>query len=315
MRRYWRMASDPWSRALPIVALALGCGVAAQGVQARAKPNADLATAVARGCQTYAARLQRDLHTLRGEWLVDSTRAKPSPDTAEKPMAQRRLLRSRRSYRLQAVVDGEAWREFSETISASGDEFEAGDQTVRGFDGSTTVSGKRARGGGAWQIRTWPGNMGDTVWNQEVGFLTGVALLQSQDLSPATVAGMTVSEAKLGGHKCYVLTREERSDDPVLTVQKTWICPDFGYAVVRVESLLERSSRSSWGNVAGRIRWELSNFRQFGEGLWLPLGYSGKSEEKPPGGDWRVTAYRKARATKLQVNIPIAKKELQVSDD
>jgi hypothetical protein len=309
------MASDLWRRALPVVALALGCGIPAQGVQAGAKPNADLAKAVARGCQTYAARLQSDLHTLRGEWLVDSTRARPSPDTAEKPMAQRQILRSRRSYRLQAVVDREAWREFSETISASGDEFGAGDQTVRGFDGSTTVSGERARGAGAWRVRTWPGNVGDTVWNQEVGFLIGVALLKSQDLAPATVAAMTVSEAKLGGHKCYVLTREVRADDPVLTVQKTWVCPDFGYAVVRTESLLERSPRSSWGNVAGRIRWEYSDFRQFGEGLWLPLGYSEKSEEKPPGGDWRVTRDRKARATKLQVNIPIAKRELQVPDN
>jgi hypothetical protein len=309
------MAPDPWRRLLPMVALALGCGVAAQGVQARAKPDAGLAKAVARGCQTYAGRLQSDLHTLRGEWLVESTGARPSPDTADKPTAQRRMLSFRKSYRLQAVVDREAWREFSETISASGDESEAGEQTVRGFDGSTTVSGQRARSASAWRTRTWPGNVGDTVWNQEVGFLTGVALLNSQDLTPATVAGMTVSEAKLGGHQCYVLTREERSDDPVLTVQKTWVCPDFGYAVVRVESLLERSPHSSWGNVAGRIRWELSNFRQFGEGLWLPLGFSQKREEKPPGGDWRVTAYRKARATKLQVNIPIAKKELQVSDD
>jgi len=127
---------------------------------------------------------------------------------------------------------------------------------------------------------------------------------------------MTVSEAKLAGHRCYVLTREQRSsDDPVLWLQKTWVCPDFGYAVVRIESLLERSSRSRWGRAAARSRLEFSDFREFGEGLWLPLGYLEKREEKPPAGDWRLKMYRKARATKLQVNVPIAEKELQMPGD
>jgi len=301
-------------RKLPAVVLfALACAIPGEGARGVPRSDAGLAAVVVRGLASYTQRWQSELHTLRGVWLVDSASARPGGQGAA-PVAQAMGL-SQESYRLQAAVDGETWRESLRVISASGGDSKAGDESQHGFDGSITFSATRGGGATSWRSRRWPGNVGDTVWAQEIGVLTGLSLAQDGGLAAATVPGQTLSEGKIGGHACFVVTREERGTDPVRTVHKTWVCPDYGYAIVRVETLIERSPKSKWGHLLGRGRTDLSNFRKFGDGLWLPLTYLQKAEDRPPGKGWQTRSYRKARAAKLEVNARIAPEELRAPAD
>ncbi len=298
-----------------VLSLAVGlagplCLPAAAPASRTPDPDASMILeAVLRGIDARGEAVRSQIGVMKGLWQVDTARRKyPSPTHPPDDVDGTRL--ERRSAREFAVLSGEKYRAATREISAQGD----GRLTVSGYDGRSAWVFESIHPKGSRLHETTRAAPSDL----RVALLTGL----QQCLSYAAedrlgaylrrVGAGLVSEDIVDGRLCYVV----ECHPPVDTepTEMFWVCPDYGYAVVRV-SRAYQSPKGRTRRYHYRAREDYSRFQEHAPDVWLPHAASSATEIGLGDGTWAVLSHESADAVYLKTNVLLAPEEFDVPED
>lgn len=275
-------------------------------------PSRSSLVTILRGLEAREKAARAQLESAKGLWEVESSVRQGLFDDKGNPIRWPPDLSKtwieRRSARVYSAFAGEAYREAERILEPE----ESRSAEIWGCDGET----------GWWCGSTPWGKRCVTRGRQEICWLrmadyTGLFELLREDpahrLSAQGREGgpHLVDEESLDGRKCYVIRfRRPRSElNRTITI---WVCPDYGYAVVRRGETRETPPKHRPPHSMVRETTMYSGFREYAAGLWLPGSFSFVMEHRPlPDGSWFVQESRRGHATALKVNVHLDPAQFQ----
>lgn len=310
----------PLSGALSLLPPALALAPCAAGPGPR---NSTLVQAVIHGMEARERLVRSELRTLKGLWIVRErnpaapesgapppvgadTDSQPSgPPEAGVVEAPRPPYTKRRVY---VVFDDERYRQSIRVLEPDEERL----PYMMGYDGRVAWSGRKE----FRKTRRLP------VYQTRGARLLGLAdVLPTEPEYTLTwrmraLQPRSPGQESVGGRLCYVVRygppEPQEGSEPIRHEFTAWVCPELGYAVVRLQHMRWKGASDEAGaGRASRSCRELSDFRRYSQGLWLPHTYSYTEQIQQADGTWRTTFSRQAQALELKLNIPIPAQEFE----
>ncbi len=287
-----------------------------RGAAIAPRRNDALADAVLRGTEARNKVFRSRLHAFKGIWTVERNEVALSVDPVKQQQWLRELRLERSRYRVELAVDGDKWRHTSRllegrTESGEGDGVSRVPHQVLICDGPTLTNCSSDRKEGPYFCRSQPRGTLATIWQMADARYSGLSDVMG-GRSPLRHEGAspTVTEEVVDGRECYVLALEWTGPNGLAESRAIWVCPDYGFAVVRTEDESEMDP-DALGFSRRRSVESYSDFRPCGEDLWLPWRYSVRGHMMRPNGTWEASSSVTAQAVNLQVNVAIPAAEFQ----
>lgn len=300
-----------WARACALGLLVTG-GTFLAGVccaaNARSKPGT--LEAVLHGMEARRQAILSSVKTLSGTWEAKLSRPASPKELTGSPKdygpGKQPWPRIEERSRSELAFHGDKYRELDEARNSQGK------QRKRlfihnGNSGSwCTWVPEESR----WRCqKAFAGSKWERMPMQYLGLMSLPAEPETEQLRLGAKETRLAGMEKVDGHLCYVLEQPPAERDEEKRSLRAWVCPDYGYALVKWESRAESlPDDKETTNRVQRQRRTYGGFRPVTNGLWLPTTYSSVLDGQKADGTWVTRMSITAKATKLEVNKPVSAK-------